>query len=352
MVRFRRFAAITVPLIAAALALGCGARRPPLRLGAAPKLVWPAAPEPPRVQLLGRLPAEGDALAIARPVAIAVARDERVLVTDAAEAALHVFDFEDREHRVVRAHGDRPFLAPVGVAVDDVGRSYVADAEAGLIAVFAPDEQFERRIEGLRRPTGLAIDRERGLLYCVETAAHVVRQMDLGGRELRRLGGPGTAPGRLSYPTFAAVDPRGRLLVADSLNGRVAIFEPDGRFAGVVGQPGVSSGDLARPKGVAADGEGHIYVADAVFGNVQVFDAGGALLLYLGENGAKPGQLWLPSGLAIDERDRLFVANTFNGRVDVFQYLRAPAPEASRRRASLSPEASRRRASLSTEVAR
>lgn len=309
-------------------AVACSPQRTAVGIGAAPSMVWPPPPEPARIQLVGRLPAAGGGVALRNPVAVAAAPDDRVFVVDAADSVVHVFDLAEKERRVLERGDGGRFQIPLGVAVDADGRAYVADVAAGAIVVFGPDERHERQIGGLARPTGLAVDRPRGILYCVETGAHQVRQMDLGGRLLRRLGSAGEGAGELSYPTFVAVDPDGRVLVSDSLNARVAMYEPDGRYLGAIGQRGTASGDLARPKGVAADSEGHVYVADALFGNIQVFDRAGALLLYFGELGDGPGQLTLPAGLAFDGHDRLFVANTLGGRVDVFQYLRRP-PEAS-----------------------
>ena len=102
------------------------------------------------------------------------------------------------------------------------------------------------------------------------------------------------------------------------MNFRIAIFGPDGSFAGEFGRAGNGSGDLDRPKGVAADATGRIYVADHMFDNFQIFDEGGRLLLFVGEHGRGPGQFWMPAGLAVQGGD-VAVVDTGNARVLLFE---------------------------------
>jgi hypothetical protein len=65
-------------------------------------------------------------------------------------------------------------------------------------------------------------------------------------------------------PIGLAVDPAGRVYVADSLRGRGRIlgFAPDGRLLGTwsVGDDGQR---LRLPHGLAVDGEGRIHVTDS-----------------------------------------------------------------------------------------
>ena len=83
------------------------------------------------------------------------------------------------------------------------------------------------------------------------------------GTFVRIIGGKkGTAPGELQVPHGVAVDPQGRIIVADSDNKRLSIFDKDGKFVKVIAAP--SRG------GVAATADGNIYVSDVNAGAVTV----------------------------------------------------------------------------------
>jgi sugar lactone lactonase YvrE len=84
-----------------------------------------------------------------------------------------------------------------------------------------------------------------------------------GGQFIRIIGGvKGSQPGQLQLPHGVALDSRGRLLVNDSDNKRVSVFDKDGRF--VETWPYPSRGGIA----VAADDT--VYVSDVNVGIVNI----------------------------------------------------------------------------------
>lgn len=83
------------------------------------------------------------------------------------------------------------------------------------------------------------------------------------GKFVRIIGGKkGSAPGELQLPHGVAVDPQGRVIVADSDNKRLSVFDKDGRFVKVIAAPGRG--------GIAATADGTIYVSDVNAGVVTV----------------------------------------------------------------------------------
>jgi hypothetical protein len=83
------------------------------------------------------------------------------------------------------------------------------------------------------------------------------------GKFVRIIGGKkGSAPGELQVPHGVAIDPQGRIIVADSDNKRLSVFDKDGRFVKVIAAP--SRG------GVVASGDGTIYVSDVNAGVVTL----------------------------------------------------------------------------------
>src|SRR5207248_9346150 len=68
-------------------------------------------------------------------------------------------------------------------------------------------------------------------------------------------GGRGTEEGEFDSPTGIAVDPDGNVLVADTGNGRIEKFSPNGTFV-------MSIEKFDAPNGIAIDRAGNIYVAE------------------------------------------------------------------------------------------
>jgi sugar lactone lactonase YvrE len=258
-----------------------------------------------------------------RPAALAI-NDERLLVVaDPGVPTVHFFDLERRRYDRADDAVAAELVSPVGVALDDQGRAYVADSVQRRIFVLDSEGSLVARLgEGLlERPTGIALDPTRQLLYVVDTLACQVVTLDLSGKEVGRFGQRGAGPGELNAPTFLSVAPDGTLAVADSLNFRVQRFSRDGSPLGAFGQVGDASGDFTRPKGVGTDLRGQVYVADAAFENVQVFGPDGRLLLAFGGPGTGPGGFYLPAGVFVDASNVIWVADSFNRRVQAFRLL-------------------------------
>jgi len=109
--------------------------------------------------------------------------------------------------------------------------------------------------------------------------------------------------------------------VADTLNARIQVLEPDGRPIRQTGRRGLRMGNLVRPKGVALDDEGNLYVVESYYDYLLIYDDRGRFLMPIGGTGSGIGEFYLPSGVWTDSRNRVFVADMFNGRVTIFQYL-------------------------------
>jgi DNA-binding beta-propeller fold protein YncE len=311
---------------------------------AAPSLVWPLPPDPPRIRfvtayhgvddfkkkngsrwksmLLGP-DAERQTTQLMKPYGIAVAGDGRVFVTDTAARRVFVFDPVAKSVGFVGEKGPGKIVKPVGVAVDDAGTVFVADATLKRLVGYAPDGRVTIAIghDGeLQNPSGLAIDRQRKQLYVADAKKHqVLCYSSADGRFLRAIGKRGVEPGEFNFPTNLSVDRHGRLYVTDTLNFRVQIFDASGAVVKSIGSQGDGPGRLNRAKGVGVDSEGHIYIADTSFNNFQIFDADGNILLHVGATGTGPGEFLLPAGLFVDDADRIYVADQGNARVQVFQ---------------------------------
>lgn len=341
-------------LLACLLALaGCATEPATLRYGnrAGERLMFPSAPDVPRYLYLGELTGEGNfvvegqagksalrgafewlvglAAGPIRPVELqrpqSGVTDEtgRVHVTDASRQAVFVFDEPTGQLRVWdMAEDNVRFQAPVGVALGANRELLVADAELARVVRLNRDGQpvgsFGQGV--LQRPTGLARDAKRGVIYVADARAHDIKLFDDRGQLLEVLGQRGGGDGEFNFPTHLAFA-QDRLYVTDSINARVQVFGRDESMKWKFGQRGLYVGNLVRPKGVAVDDEGFIYVVESLYDTLLVYNNKGALMLSIGGAGKDAGHFYLPAGVWTDSRNRVYVADMFNGRVAVFQFL-------------------------------
>jgi DNA-binding beta-propeller fold protein YncE len=175
-----------------------------------------------------------------------------------------------------------------------------------------------------KNPAGIAINRELERIYVVDSHQHHIVVLSLvDGSKLFTIGQRGTGEGQFNFPSQLAIEPdTGNLWVVDTMNGRIQVLDPEGRYLFDFGQLGDAPGTFSRPKGIGFDSEGHVYVVDAGFNNVQIFNKEGQVLMgFSGYGSVTPGTMILPAGLAIDSNDLIYVADQWNAKISVFQYL-------------------------------
>lgn len=310
-----------------------------------PVIIWPKPPAIPRISFVNSISLPVDMgitesvfqgflrylagkpeTPMVNPYGLAVDSENRLYVVDNFLKKIHVYDRKKEKYTVLPAKGVG-FISPIGIAIDDTrGRIYVTDSAQALVRIFAKGESQpvgEIRSGGMGRPTGIAVNAITEELLVVDTVNSGILRFSLHDHSLKGIIGiEGNETGRFHSPTHITVSRAGDIYVTDSLNFRIQVFTPDGRFMRSFGAPGDSPGYFSRPKGVALDSDGNIYVVDALFDNVQVFDKTGKLLMSFGQPGQELGEFWLPSGIFIDSKDMIYISDSYNKRVQIFQYLK------------------------------
>ena len=85
--------------------------------------------------------------------------------------------------------------------------------------------------------------------------------------------------GRFRQPTDVAFGPDGSIFISDGyINSRVAKTDKDGNWLKSWGDRGNKPGELNTPHSIATDAAGNVYVADRGNGRIQVFDGEGKFL--------------------------------------------------------------------------
>ena len=119
------------------------------------------------------------------------------------------------------------------------------------------------------------------------------------------------SPVSMNVPQGLAVDPSGNVIVADTGDNRVVLFNQGGTSATVISN--FNGGDtFSSPQDVASTSSG-FYVTDNNNGRVVQFDASGNFLRTFGS-----GTISYPVGIATDPSGNVYVADSGNGRIDKF----------------------------------
>ncbi len=173
-------------------------------------------------------------------------------------------------------------------------------------------------------PTSIAFAPD-GTRYVIDHRLNRVFHQDAEGNTLRSWGGAGNAPAQFNDAWGIAVDEAGNVYVADTFNHRVQKFDPFGNLLRVWGLPGISNAPgegnttyFFGPRAIAFDRNGHVLVTDTGNKRVQVFDKDGNFITQFGAPGTAPGEFNEPVGIAVDEAGLIYVADVWNRRVQVF----------------------------------
>ncbi|MGE5186079.1 MAG: DUF4215 domain-containing protein [Acidobacteriota bacterium] len=246
---------------------------------------------------------------------------------------------------------------PAGVAVDGLGRVFVADSGNARIRVIAIDGTISTLagtgvvafggdggpaiLAQLANPQAVAVD-GLGRVFVADTDNNRIRRIDIDGT-ITTITGDGTANyagdgldatlAEVDNPYGVAVDELGRVVIADTFDHRIRRVESDGTIDTIAGDGTPSyfgdggpatQAELQFPVGLAFDGAGRLYIADVVNNRIRRIEldhtittvAGSGALGYGGDGGpALAATFASPFGVAVDAQARIVIADTFNERV-------------------------------------
>ena len=204
------------------------------------------------------------------------------------------------------------------IAPDGKGSVVVLVRTAPYFRLFSRDGTFVRAFgaDGLFESAHSVTVDAGGFLWVTDSAAHVVYKIGPDGRTLMTLGKKGVAGDNASrdlfnQPNHVAIAPNGDIYVSDGYqNARVVQFSQDGRFARIIGGvKGSQPGQLQLPHGVALDSNGRILVNDSDNQRVSVFDKDGKFV----ETWPYPSR----GGIAVAADDTVYISDVNVGVVNV-----------------------------------
>jgi len=169
----------------------------------------------------------------------------------------------------------------------------------------------------IARAVGALTDVPGGGVVAADTANNRVQRFAADGSVVAAWGIAGRGAGHVTRPRGVAFTADGGIAAADTFDQRVVLFAPDGTYAGLRGQVssftgfatrGPAPGQYDLPAGVASDASGRLLVADTGNGRVVELDPAGAVTRIT-------GGLLAPLAVAADGAGGVLVADTGAGRV-------------------------------------
>ena len=170
---------------------------------------------------------------ISSPAALRII-DKKVYITDIQTNKAYVFDLDGKLLLEVGKPGTEQgeFNAPNAITADEEGKIYVVDTGNQRVQIFDSKGKFIKIVNGSNEgkgesifvnPRGIAID-QRGIMYVVSNLTHFVYGFDKEGKKVFEFGGLGENNGQFSLPNGLFIDEKDNVLVTDTLNIRVQVF--------------------------------------------------------------------------------------------------------------------------------
>ncbi len=269
-------------------------------------------------------------------VDVAVDSKERVYVFSRGEHPVMVFD---RQGNFLASWGEGLFKRPHGMTLAPDETLLVTDDGAHAVYQFTLNGKLLMTIgtpgkgadfmsgRPFNQPTKVAVHPKTGELYIADGYGNArVHQFSAKGGYRQSWGESGTDPGQFNLVHSVAIDPGGRIFVADRENHRIQIFDGQGRFL-------AQWNNMHRPCGLHIGGgkEPLVFVGELatslpvnqkyprIGARVSLYNLSGELLARLGDNhaGDEPHQFWAPHGIAVDSRGDIYVGEvsfSFRGK--------------------------------------
>jgi hypothetical protein len=249
------------------------------------------------------------------------------------------------------------FNQPNGVATDGAGNVYVADTgnatirkitPAGMVATLAGTAIITGSADGIGisasffYPQGIAAD-NAGNVYVADAVNNTIRKIT-PARVVTTLAGTagtnGNADGTGAAASFnfvigvligVATDNVGNVYAADTLNNTIRKITPTGVVTTLAGTAGVVGGadgvgaaaSFNNPQGIATDGAGNVYVADTYNYVIRKITADGVVTTLAGTAGAygyadgtgTAAAFNQPNGVAVDSAGNVYVTDYGNDTI-------------------------------------
>ncbi len=179
----------------------------------------------------------------------------------------------------------------------------------------------------LNDPEGIDIS-PSGKMVIADTGNSRIVVWDSNGNPVTTFGTFGTRadwrnPPEFNHPAAIFIHPSKKIYVADTLNQRVVVLDERGLVLSSWGAQGTDNGDFNLPRSIAKDHFGNIWVLDSGNSRVEIFSQLGQFNSTFGAFGDPnsstiTAMFSVPLGMTVNSIDQGLVADTGNFKLQVF----------------------------------
>jgi len=162
------------------------------------------------------------------------------------------------------------------------------------------------------------ITNSKGNIIVSDSENHRIQVFDSQGQFISTFGEKGDGNGQFYGPYGIATNSKGNIIVSDENNNRIQIFDSEGNFISKFGIEGDGNGQFNHPNGITIDSNGNILVTEWENHRIQIFDSAGKFISKFGEKGSRNGQLNHPNGIAVNSKGDIIVVDQHNHRIQIF----------------------------------
>jgi len=216
---------------------------------------------------------------------------------------------------------------PVAVSNDRSGGLYLCDMANRVVLFFDKENKFHypfpprkitpSGIDFIHAPGDVFVNKAN--VFVIDVGDSSVKVFTEAGEFLMFIRDWGKTGEKFLHPSAVMQCTDGRILVADTLRKKVAVFNCAGKFAYFFDDP--KGETLEQPEAMTIDSGGNIHVLDTVKEKVFVYDNYGRYLFAYGSSGSRAYQMRMPVDIVADPNGKhIFIADTKNQQIDVWSY--------------------------------
>ena len=249
------------------------------------------------------------------PWGVAVNTKDEIAVTDFDCNRVQIFNSDGTYLRSFGRFGTNKgeFLRPTGIAFSKNGCIFVADNNNNRIQTFTEMGEFVGSFGGkgsmdnhLSDPCGLSVDSD-GNIIVADTGNKLIKIFAPDGTFLRKFGEQGS----LSYPIHC-VECDNNFVVSDMNDNCLKVFDRKGNFKYKFGQ-------LFQPRCLSLTTAGHLVVCDTGNHMVKLFELNGTFVGDFGTKGNNLGEFDVPWSAAVLNNGRIVVLDRGNSNIQIFK---------------------------------